>query len=54
MRIDIDYFPPVDLSDYLRPLPMPPGGYPDGKCQRCELRRRLKPDYFACCGDPVR
>ena len=21
---------------------------------RCELRRRLKPDYFACCGDPVR
>ena len=25
----------VDLSDYLQPLPMPPGGYPDGKCQRC-------------------
>lgn len=34
LKIDYDQVP-VDLSDYLRPLPMPPGGYPDGKCQRC-------------------
>ena len=34
LKIDYDQAP-VDLSNYLQPLPMPPGGYPDGKCQRC-------------------
>ena len=47
-------FPPVDLSDYLRPLPMPMGGYPEGKCQRCGRtvppgtnRNKVKREY--CC-----
>ena len=40
LRIDYDQAP-VDLSDFLRPLPMPPGGYPAGKCQRCG--RRVEP-----------
>ena len=55
MTYNFDYLPaPVDLSDYLRPLPMPPGGYPDGKCQRCgrtvppsTSRNKVKREY--CC-----
>jgi len=43
MISNFDYaFPPVDLSDYLRPLPMPPGGYPEGKCRRLCRKRAEK------------